>query len=156
MENKVLLSQVSSLYLNKFDVATRKLTTSLRVHLLGLEFTLGKSSITKTIEDKWQLLWIPQSKIWNTDSTKILLELGWSMRVIHRHAPLSLQKRWTLVEKTGGVGVGYPTLLKSVLKVGTGRIPLSRSRRGPTYISIVTVLDRVVSLEGPGPVVLTE
>lgn len=106
MENKVLLSQVSSLYLSKFDVAARKLTTSLRVHLLGLEFTLGESLVTKTRRNKWQLLLIPQSKIWNIDSTKILLKLGWSVRVIQRHAPLVYrsgglwlrrQEEWVLV-----------------------------------------------------------
>lgn len=53
MENEVLLSQVSSLYLSKFAVAARKLTTSLRVHLLGLEFTLGESLVTKTRGNNW-------------------------------------------------------------------------------------------------------
>lgn len=34
--------------------------------------------------------------------------------------------------------------------------PTSKQQKGPTYISIVAVLDRVVSLEGPGPEVLTD
>lgn len=34
--------------------------------------------------------------------------------------------------------------------------PTFKQQEGPTYISIVAVLDGVVSLEGPGPEVLTD
>ena len=34
--------------------------------------------------------------------------------------------------------------------------PTSKQQEGPTYIGIVAVLDRVVSLERPGPEVLTD
>lgn len=62
---------------------------------------------------------------------------------------LSARRCCTLAEEKESIC--HPAFLSSVFKD-----PLPESRRGPTYISVVTVLDRVVSLEGPGPVVFTD
>ena len=89
----------------------------------------------------------PQLQTWSSASAEILLEFqAWYSD--SETCSLSAQGRWTLSEENKR---HHPTFLSSAFKD-----PASKKQEGPTYISIVAVLDGVMSLEGAGPLVLAD
>ena len=88
----------------------------------------------------------PQLPTWSSASAEILLEFQACYSDSETYS-LSAQGRWTLIENKRH----HPTFLSSAFKD-----PASKKQEGPTYISIVAVLDGVMSLEGAGPLVLAD
>ena len=88
----------------------------------------------------------PQLPSWSSASAEILLEFQACYSDSETYS-LSAQGRWTLIENKRH----HPTFLSSAFKD-----PASKKQEGPTYISIVAVLDGVMSLVGAGPLVLAD